>query len=55
MISTDSKIDESVTEKLEAQTKEHISYKHHDGIMKRQREKLPSRLIKAMTILMESK
>ena len=48
-------VDKEVADRLEAQNKEFISYKAHDGIMKCKKTKLPPHLVKAMRLIMESK
>ncbi|XP_005102066.1 methyltransferase-like protein 17, mitochondrial [Aplysia californica] len=56
VITRESKVDSSVAQRLEARqgsANEFIKYRGHDGVMRRTRTQVPTRLIKAMKILME--
>ncbi|CAL1544082.1 unnamed protein product [Lymnaea stagnalis] len=55
-ITTDSKVDAVVASKLDEDhvgKSGHISYKSHPGIIQRRRSQLPTRLVKAIKILLE--
>ncbi|XP_059140616.1 methyltransferase-like protein 17, mitochondrial [Physella acuta] len=56
LITKDSKVDKSVAEHLEQQSvgkSGHINYRSHPGVINRKKSNLPSRLVKAIKILIE--